>query len=420
MRADGSPGDLYWSKDFCGGAWILRDYDSVATALRDPRFSVRRATRWINSSAGLSAQSNEQRQQLQPFKRLLSRSLLFLDGRAHQRLRRAMQAGFHAGALQQQRPRIAAIIAQLLQGLVQRYGQQITDSETQIEFDFIAEVARPLPALVIADLLGIDVSAEQDDHHFIDAAAAIAAFIGSPTPTLDQAEAAQEALLEMASYLEQVIADRQHHPSLTPTDLIGHLMVAAQQGHLSSLELVAQCCTLLFAGYETTRHLLGNGLLALLQHPAQWQALCTEPEQLPSALRELLRYDSPVQYTGRRLTEDLILHGQSLQRGDLVILHLGAANRDPQRFSAPDQLDIHRHEGPHLAFGSGPHVCIGAALTALEAELTLRAVMRMMPDVKLATPAQPPEWQDHAAYRGLQKLPLQASLSPEAINLMKT
>ena len=336
--------------------------------------------------------------------------------------------GCNADAETGQRTRINAIIAQLLQGLVQGHGRVTADGTIQIRFDFIAEIARPLPALVIADLLGIGVRQDQDYHDFIDAAAALAAFIGSPTPTLEQTTSAQTALLQMAGYLEQIVISRQHasapahqqNHQQAPQDLIGHLMAAARLGHISPQELLAQCCTLLFAGYETTRHLLGNGLLALLQHPSQWRALCDDPERLPVALRELLRYDSPVQYTGRRLTADVTLHGQTLRRGELVILHLGAANRDPQRFSEPAQLDITRNQGPHLAFGSGPHVCIGAALTALEAELTLRAVMRLMPDICLVAPDQALDWQQHAAYRGLQSLTLQASLSPQAIDWIKT
>ncbi|HQS65275.1 MAG TPA: cytochrome P450, partial [Acidovorax defluvii] len=131
----------------------------------------------------------------------------------------------------------------------------------------------------------------------------------------------------------------------------------------------AQCVMLLFAGFETTRHLLGSGLQALLTHPNQWQRLQQEPALWPGAVRELLRYDSPVQYTGWRVSTDLVLHGQLLRRGDLVVPLIGAANRDPARYAQPDMLDIMRSDGGSLSFGSGPHVCIGAALTRMEAEM---------------------------------------------------
>src|SRR2546428_13984426 len=125
---------------------------------------------------------------------------------------------------------------------------------------------------------------------------------------------------------------------------------------------------LLFAGFETTRHLLGSGLQALLAHPEQWQRLRQAPELLPGAVRELLRYDSPVQYTGRRVATDLVLHGQQLRRGELVVPLIGAANRDPARYPQPDVLDITRPGGSSLSFGSGPHACIGAALTLIADE----------------------------------------------------
>lgn len=138
-------------------------------------------------------------------------------------------------------------------------------------------------------------------------------------------------------------------------DLIGHLLYAEAEGKIEAgAELLAQCAMLLFAGHETTRNLLGNGLHALLSHPEQWQRLQQTPELLPNALRELLRYESPVQYTGRRVATDMMLHGRQLRRGVLVVALIGAANRDPARFRNPDELDITRREGSHLSFGHGP------------------------------------------------------------------
>ena len=169
-------------------------------------------------------------------------------------------------------------------------------------------------------------------------------------------------------------------------------------------ELLAQCAMLLFAGHETTRNLLGNGLQALLSHPAQWQKLQQSPELLPGAVRELLRYDSPVQYTGRRVTTDLVLHGQLLRRGDLVLPLIGAANRDPARYAQPDRLDIARRDGGAMSFGSGAHVCIGAALTLMEAEIVFGQVLRRWPGLCLAGAA--PQWGSNPVYRGLLALPV--------------
>jgi cytochrome P450 len=152
----------------------------------------------------------------------------------------------------------------------------------------------------------------------------------------------------------------------------------------------------------------------LLQHPQQWSALQDNPALLPSALKELLRFDSPVQYTGRRLKEDVRLHGQLMKKGQLVIALIGAANRDPAKFSEPDVLDIHRNQGAHLSFGYGPHVCIGAVLTYLEAEIALRSVMRRLPGVQLAGKSH--SWGDNAVYRSLKILPLSFMPASTGIN----
>lgn len=398
---------ISWSEHFYPGAWLLSDYADVAAALRDPRFSVRRTSRWVNSSIdpGMqdAAQRNHEKAKLREFKRILARSLLFVDGHSHTRLRRVMHAGFSATSLQWQAPRIAAIVDGLIRQILAKAACNEA-GESIVAFDFIADFARPLPVLVIADLLGVTLDAQTD---FVAAATIIAAFIGSPAPTMEQALAAQDALTGMLDYFHDVIAQRRMQ-SQPGDDLIGQLIRAADSGKISVTELLAQCCTLLFAGYETTRHLLGNGLLALLQHPDQWQALQKSQQnkqnKLPGALRELLRYDSPVQYTGRRLITDVEMHGRQLRKGELVILRIAAANRDPRRFANPDQLDIGRDEGNHLSFGHGPHVCIGATLTYMEAEIAFRALMRALPCLQLQ--ADGLRWQSNAAYHGLEALPL--------------
>lgn len=230
--------------------------------------------------------------------------------------------------------------------------------------------ARPLPALVIAAMLGIDTA---DCARFIVWSDQIADFIGAPSPTMEIARLAQAGLFAMNAYFEDLLPQRRCQPG----DDLTSKMIAAEGGGgiVTTKVLLAQCCTLLFAGHETTRNLLGNGMLALLQHPAQWELLQQMPSLMPSALKELLGFDSPVQYSGRRLKTDVEMHGQLLKKGDLVIALIGAANRDPSKFNDPDRLDIARNEGSHLSFGYGPHVCIGAALTYLEAEIAMRSLI---------------------------------------------
>jgi cytochrome P450 len=379
-----------WSEAYCGGAWLLTGYDDVMAALRDPRFSVRRAARWINSglSGAQGIEAGSTPAQLK-FKRVFARSLLFLDGRAHRRLRDVVQVGFKPADLQRQAPAIAAIADRL----IARIG-----ADAAAGFDFVQAFARPLPALVIAGLLGLT---EHVPDEFIDWSADIAAFIGSPTPDARQTLDAQQALAEMCDFFAQTMASG---AGATPEGLLARIALARDENRLSGIEALAQCCTLLFAGYETTRNLLGNGLLALLRHPDQWTALKARPQGLRGAVREMLRYDSPVQYTGRRLLADVEIGGKRLRRGDLAILHIGAANHDPRRFSDPDRFDIERDEGSHLSFGHGPHICLGAALTQMEAEIAFTALMRAMPEAALAP--DPPVWQRTAAYRALARLPV--------------
>jgi len=248
-------------------------------------------------------------------------------------------------------------------------------------------------------MLGID---RADEARFMAWSDDLAAFIGALQPTADQLRVAQRSLLQMVRYFEALLPARRSEPG---TDLVSRLLQAEAAGEIrADGELLAQCAMLLFAGHETTRNLLGNGLYALLAHPDAWARLSADEEGMTLAVRELLRYDSPVQYTGRRVAQEFTLHGTLLRRGDLVIALIGAANRDPDRFVDPDTFDIGRRAGSHLSFGSGPHVCIGAGLSLLEADVVLRAVLRRWPDLKRVDAV--PRWNGIAGLRGLAALPV--------------
>ncbi|MDY7579108.1 cytochrome P450 [Herbaspirillum sp. RTI4] len=411
-------GPVQWSTQFCGGAWLLTAYDDVALALRDPRFSVQRAGGWINSSdankSGIGRSRAELRAELREFKRIFARSLLFMDGPQHTRVRQAMQVGFKPGRLQTWAPRIRQIVDTLLDKITNQSTTNATTNANsnakpeQAGCELMAQFARPLPALVIAAMLGIDRCHQSEQADFVGWSDEIAAFIGSPTPTLELAWRAQTALVAMEAFFIPLIAQRRQDPG---DDLLSLLIQAERNGEIiTTKELLAQCCTFLFAGHETTRNLLGNGLLAFLQHPTQWQQLQAQPALMSSALRELLRYDSPVQYTGRRLKTDIDLHGFHMKKGDLVLPLIGAANRDPHKFTDPDRLDIARNEGNHLSFGYGPHVCIGATLTYLEAQIAFEGLMQRLPLLQLRDTA-PPVWHHNPVYRGLETLSLQFALA---------
>jgi len=379
-------GPIHWDGDFCGGAWLLTQYADVAEVLRDARFSVQRGGRWVNTSGP------EGRAELREFKRIFSRSLIFLDGSHHTRLRRVMNAGFKPDVMQNMAPRIAQIVDQLLADIDARL-------QARAEIDLIRDFARQLPALVIAEMMAVDPADQAD---FVAWSDDIAAFIGSPTPTIEIARRAQKGLIALNEYFRALLPQRRQHPG---DDLVSQLIRAEDSGAIvTTKELLAQCCTLLFAGHETTRNLLGNGLFHLMRHPEQRQLLQADPGLMQSALRELLRFDSPVQYTGRLLTSAVEMHGRTMKRGDLVIPLIGAANRDPARFTRPDQLDLTRSESNHLSFGYGAHVCIGAALTYTEAEIAFNKILPRLAGWQLVDAA--PVWCDNPVYRGLRRLPI--------------
>ena len=374
-------GPVHWSEEFFGGAWVVTRYTDVEMVLRDPRFSARRTGGWV-------MQDDRARGELKGFQQVFARAMLFLDAPDHGRIRRVLDAGFRPSALASLVPRIENMVSERLDA-ADAYGG----------FDFMQVVARPLPAQVIAAMMGID---SRDHAWFIAWSDDLAAFIGSLRPTLDLAHRAQSSLLEMCSYFEALLPQRRREPG---DDLISRLLQGERDGRIEDgSELLAQCAMLLFAGHETTRNLLGNGLHALLEHPAQWRRLQGEPALVPGAVRELLRYDSPVQYTGRRVATDVELHGHRLRRGDLVVALIGAANRDPRRFTDPDRLDVTRRPSGSLSFGHGPHVCIGAALTLMEAEAVFAQVLQRLPDLQLTE--RPPRRNGNPVYRGLMELPV--------------
>jgi cytochrome P450 len=380
-------GPIHWSDEFFDGAWLLTRHEDVEAMLRDPRFSARRTGGWVmNSGEGA-------RNELKGFQQLFARAMLFMDAPDHSRLRRVMQAGFRPDALQALRPHIKVLVDELLDGVDATRG-----------FDFMKQLARPLPARVIAKLMGVAVDG---DNRFVDWSDDLAAFIGAPRPTLEQARRAQASLIGMSRYFESCLASGEAQEGM-----VGRLARAKEDGTVTDdAELLAQCAMLLFAGHETTRNLLGNGLYHLLARPGLWDELQREPGRLPGAVRELLRFDSPVQYTGRRVATDLVWHGQPLRRGDLVLGLIGSANRDPRRYAQPDGIDIERRAFAPLSFGSGPHVCIGAALTMMETELVFGELMSRYPTLTLSQPL--PRWNRNPVYRGLDALAVHVPASAQ-------
>jgi cytochrome P450 len=267
--------------------------------------------------------------------------------------------------------------------------------------DLISELAYPLPVTVICEMLGVPEGDRDNMRRWSDDIARSLDALGLPSDReiVKRGRAARHALGE---YFRGLLPERRRHPR---ADLLSLLLAAEQQGdRLTEDELLATCVLIFIAGHETTVNLIGNGVLALLQHPRQLMALRENPHLLPGTVEELLRYDSPVQRTARVTKSEVPLGGKTIPRHALVVAAIGAANRDPERFPEPDRLDILRHDKDHIAFGFGIHFCLGAPLARIEAEVALGTLLRRMPRLALATHA--PQWRESSTLRGLRELPL--------------
>src|SRR6266702_4510469 len=267
------------------------------------------------------------------------------------------------------------------------------------EADILQEIAHPLPVRVIAEMLGVPETLHE---HFIQWSDALAIMMGNPRRTLEQTRLAQEAVLALTAFFRAAVAERRRQKG---SDLISLLLDIEEDGDvLTEEELYAQCVMLLFGGHETTRNLIGNGIYTLLRHPAEMAELRESPEIIRTAVEELLRYESPVQYTGRTAKEDMEVCGAALHQGQQILFMLGAANRDPQQFKEPDQLNLKRLNNPHLAFGAGAHFCIGNQLARLEGQLAILKMVQQFPRMQLASPRL--EWAANFGFRGLKTLPV--------------
>jgi len=355
-----SEAPVYWS-DLLGGSWLVTRYADCAAAMRDPRLvEVYGKTLWM----------------------------LGLDLPEHNKFRVLVHKAFTAHVMERMRSHIQTLTDELIAS-VQDAGRM----------DVIRDLAYPLPIIVVAELLGV---LPQERDLFKSWSDDFGILLGSGTPTPDIAKQAQRSVLELADYLRNVVKQRREHPK---NDLITNLIAVEEEGEgLSEEELLGLCVLLIWAGNETTRNLIGNGLLALLRHPDRLQQLKDEPSSIAPAVEELLRYDSAVQWTSRIVQEDFELHGQQIRKRQRLLLIWGSANRDPAQFPDPDRLDINRQPNQHLAFGGGSHFCLGAALARIEGQIAINTILRRLPALQLETETL--QWHDHSAFRGLKSLPV--------------
>ena len=362
-------------------AWVVTRYSDVVRVLHD--FSADRTPapeqlKRMNLSA------------LTPIAAVMVKQMLFLDAPAHTRLRSLASSAFTPARVRALRSHIQQIADSLLDAAIR---------ENPGEMDIIAEFAEPLPAIVTAEMLGVPTT----DHRRLKAwTADFAEMLGNFQHNPDHVPKVLQAVEEMLDYFRERVRELRAHPR---EGLINSLLTAEINGdRLTEEEVIANSIVTMVGGQETTTNLIGNGLLTLLRHPVEMQKLRDRPELMPSAVEELLRYESPSQYTARMACADVELGGRTILRRQAVIAVMGAANRDPDRFPDPDRLDLARTDNRHLAFGWAAHFCFGAALARIEGEIAFAAILRRMPGMALQQ--APLLWRTNLGLRGLVALPV--------------
>ena len=359
------------------GFWVLTRYDDVVAALRDPRLAKEAIAAFVAARFGAPVP-------------ITGLSMLDRDPPDHTRLRSLVSKAFTPRVVEGLRPRIQQIVDGLL-----------TRALEKGSMDVIEEFAYPIPVNVICEILGVPV---EDHERFkgwsLDIARGLDSILLPRDSEVPKRSVASRTAL--AEYFRELIAKRRASPR---SDLLSALIAAEEAGDkLSENELLATCILLLIAGHETTVNLIGNGTLALLRHPDQLRRLRENPALIGTAVEELLRFDGPVQRTARIPSEDVVIDGHTIAKGEMVMPFIGAADRDPAQFPDPDRLDIGRTDNRHIAFGWGIHFCLGAPLARVEGQLAINTLVQRLPSLALATDA--PEFRESLTLRGLKSLPV--------------
>ena len=357
--------------------WVTR-FDWVQEILRDKRFGADVRHHPVQSS---KVTRNMDAEQLTDFN---NPSMLDLDPPDHSRIRRLVSQGFMHKFVQSLEPRIREIVRSCLRP---------TDNEPLV--DLVETLAKPLPAIVIAEMLGLP---ESDHAQF--QAWSEDLISGSGTNDSAKLERSEFAKRQLMVYFRKIVAIKRQAPA---EDLVSRLIAAEEEGDaLTEIELLNTCWLLLVAGHETTTRLIGNGIYLLLKFPEQMRMLREDPTLIPTAVEEMLRYEPPVQATRRFVGEDLDFHGTRLKRGDFLFLSIAGANRDPRANPSPDVFDITRVQAAQISFGYGIHLCIGASLARLEAKVALEELLTRYE--RIALQDQQPAWGQNPFFRGLDQL----------------
>jgi cytochrome P450 len=362
-------------------AWVVTRYCDVVRVLLD--FSADRTPAPEQlERMNLSA--------LSPIAAVMVKQMLFLDAPAHTRLRSLASSAFTPARVRTLQSHIQQIANTLIDAAMEKRPEAM---------DIIADFAEPLPAIVSAEMLGVPT---EDHRQLKDWSADFAEMLGNFQHNPDHVPKVLRTLEAMLEYFRERVRELRAHPR---EGLINSLLTAEINGdRLTEEEVIANAIVTMVGGQETTTNLIGNGLLTLLRHPEQMQRLRDDPALIPSAVEELLRYESPSQHTARMARTDLELGGRQIRRRDAVIAVMGAANRDPDRFPNPDRLDVARTDNRHLAFGWAAHFCFGAALARIEGQISFGTILRRMPDLALEQGEL--VWRTNLGLRGLIALPI--------------
>lgn len=367
-------------------SWVVTRYDDVRRVCQDTGLSSDRLRPFFAALPGAEAE------RIASIVRYLSLWMVFKDAPEHTRLRRLTSRVFHARSMQGMKPVVERIAARLLDAVPE------AEARSAEGFDLIARFAGPLPCLVIMVMLGVP---EDDLPRMKALSDDMALFIGSARTSAEKYDTAEAATQAMAGFFRELIEARRREPK---ADLLSELARLEDDAgdRFSDDELVATCILLLFAGHETTTNHIANGVHSLLRFPDQMALLAAEPVRAPAAVEELLRHDGPSGAQVRIVTQPLELHGRRLEPGERLFILLNAANRDPRAYAEPDRVDLDRDGPPHLAFGFGPHICLGFPLARTEGAVALPALLARWPRLVPAGPA--PEWINSLVFRGMQSL----------------
>lgn len=377
---------IFWSAE--NDYWLLTRYADIASLIQNPNLSSNRM------SAHASRMPEQAKVHFAPFLTAVSSWMLMIDPPDHTRLRGIVSKAFTPRVVENMR----ALIQQLVDDMLARV-------QAQNRMELMADLANPLPAMVIAAMLGVPGSDQPQFKAWSDDISMALGGIDSARSREELFalyEIAQKSYLALSSYFKEKVADLRIKPQ---ENLLSALIQAEEQGdRLTENELFANCVLLLIAGHETTTNLIGNGVLALLKNPDEQETLRLKPELIVTAVEEMLRYDSPVQKMGRIALTDIPIAGKEILQGQLICFGFAAANRDPEQFALPQQLDVTRQPNRHLAFGHGLHYCVGAALARVEGQIVINTILRRLPKLRLEN--EKLEWRRNFTLRGLKALPV--------------